>query len=157
MIRRQIMPKEGPLGNFLPKNLPPPSFQPLNIATPECTVCDDLGIVIRRNPTVEPGHPDWRKSIPCPNPMCRVANENRMRTLEGLMKDAGVKDGYRRFSFATWDAMPPHLKAGKYAARLALQMYTQRGGQPFALSELHTLVPEGTQLKRQLWEAYKTE
>lgn len=145
------------LGNFLPGNLPPqPEYQPLTPKA-ECTVCEDMGFVVRRNPNVPPGDVEWRKTIPCPNPMCRVANENRMRTLEGLMKDAGVKDGYRRFSFATWDAMPPNLKAGKYAARLAMQMYTQRNGQPFALNELHTLVPEGTQLKRQIWEAYKTE
>ncbi len=149
---------KGNLGSFLPPEPPNmPDFQPLNLPAPECTVCDDMGFVVRRNPDVPNGHADWRKTIPCPNPMCRVANENRMRTLEGLMRDAGVKEGYRKYSFATWDAMPPELKAGKYAARLALQMYTQRNGQPFALSELHTLVPESSPLKRKIWEAYRGE
>jgi hypothetical protein len=144
------------LSNFLPTDIPPESNRPLYQPETDCTVCDDFGVIIRRNPNVPPGDPEWRKTIPCPNPICRVANENKMRVLQGLMRDAGVKDAYLKYSFATWDAQAPERKNGKYAARLALQMYTQSGGQPFALSELHKLLPEGT-LKRKIWESYRDE
>lgn len=122
--------------------------------TIECTVCDDLGYVARKLPV---GHPDFGKAFTCPNPMCRVANGNRMKQLEILMRDAGVKAGYRKFSFATWDAMPVQAKREKLGARLALQMYVLRGGRPFALSELHTLCPDGSENKRRILEAYRDD
>lgn len=136
----------------------------------ECSVCGDLGYTKRFVPT---DHPDFGKVFPCPNPLCRVGNANRQTALRGMMADAGVKEAFRNFSFATWDALKPvmrwvqkpdgsrarelvDLRKGKRAGRVAMEMYVRCQGEPFSLDELHTLVTEGP-AKESLRELYNGE
>lgn len=111
----------------------------------QCQTCDDMGFVGRKVPK---DHPDFGKAFPCPNPDCPTARANRERKMKNLLKSAGVKGAYLKFSFQTWDALPESLQRGKMTARLAMQMYVERRGTPFALNELYHLLPAGPARER---------
>lgn len=106
----------------------------------QCSECDDMGFVRKRVPKE---HPDFGKAFPCPNKDCPTARANREQKMKTLLKSAGIKKEYLKFSFDTWDALPDELQRNKITARLAMQMYVERQGKPFALNELFQLLPPG--------------
>ena len=119
----------------------------------QCRNCDDTGYVVR---TRDSHHPDFGKAFLCSNPECPTANEIRERQYRRLFKDSGIPDGYQNFSFQSFDALPDDLKKGKMAGRLAMQMYVERKGTPFALCELYELLPEG-RVRDYCYHLYKDE
>lgn len=128
---------------------------------PQCPVCEDKGTIQRHIRNYEPGaygpHRDtmngktviyYTKTVPCTHPACPAGKDNRDRKIGNLMRNAGVKKGYRDFSFATWDRIPSNLRFGKYVARLAMQMYVRQNGKPFAMGDLLRLTEQGSNLRQ---------
>jgi hypothetical protein len=137
--------------------LPPMVHNP-NLV-PQCSVCKDMGLLQTiiyapepgaRGPKYKDRKPYWVKLIPCTHPACAVGNETRARQLKNLLRNAGVKDGYRNYSFATWDQLTADQRQGKNLARLAMQMYVRRNGAPFAIDELYMLAGQGGLLRKSL-------
>lgn len=87
----------------------------------DCPVCSDRGVIGVEVPVT---HELFGKTFECPNPNCRVRNENRANRRIKSLKGADIPAKYRRLSFETWDKeLSAEEKTGKWKAYLACRMF----------------------------------
>jgi DNA replication protein len=94
---------------------PCPTCQPTS-----CATCGGTGEVRTNAPY---GHPEFGKLVECPAPDCPVNAEKRERRRQAAIAYSKLPDGYEDCTFATFDAKPQALLAGKMLARWAAHYF----------------------------------
>lgn len=95
-----------------------PAQQVLESPVYDCPTCEDRGMVSYNVPF---GHELFGKLMPCPD--CQKGNDLQVRQWQIRLKNAALPEAYQQLTFASWDALPENLRAGKRLALFAATLF----------------------------------